>query len=75
MHIEIEFHGDIGLKAEQYMSVLEQLEMWSKTNQIEVKMAYSDPVLTVFLPAKEDYSIWVLTWLDPYILYRDGWEA
>ena len=74
MHIEIEFLGTVEQKAEQYISVLDQLENWQKINEIDVKMTYSDPVLTLILPDRESYSMWVMTWPDSYRIIHYGYE-
>ena len=74
MHIDIEFSGAVDLIAEEYMTTLDAIEAWAQVQQIEISMGYADNILTVTLPSREDYGLWVMTYKSPYRLDCSGYE-
>ena len=75
MHVDIHFAGTIDQIAEQYMDALEAINEWTQLNTVTVGMGFTNNVLTVTLPRREDYSLWVMTYKGPYDLHCGGWET
>jgi len=75
MHIDIIFTGSIDQISEIYMDTVETVNEWSRTNEVDVNMGWANDVLTITLPDRLDYGLWVSTYLGPYTLDCGGWES